>query len=158
MNIAIRSRLIIFAAALFLLSGCATSTLICQRPFTGQKSSTGNPVEGNIDASISGVYLFYWIPLWSGHPKYPNQREYNTFTDYVRPKYMSIMLENYRRRHEYDAIEDVEVKTSSSGIWTLWIFWTKDIRAQAVAVSHPKKKADAPEAAPETEKKEDDKK
>ena len=130
----------LLAAALLFSSGCATSTLECLRPYPGQKSSSGNEVVGNIEASISGVYLFYYIPLWSGHPKFPNQHHYNTFTDHVRPKYMSIMLENYRKRHEYDAIEDIEVKQSSSGIWTLWIFWTRDIRSRSVAVKFPKKK------------------
>ena len=150
-----RKKLFYFALLAVLpaiFSGCSTSNLEFHRPYPGQTSSTGKPVAGSIDASISGVYLFYYIPLWSGHPKFPNQREYNTFTDYVRPKYMSIMLENYRKRHEYDGIEDIEVKTYSSGIWTLWIFWTKDIRAHAVAVRYPKKKAAPAEVVPEADK------
>ena len=130
----------LLAALSIFATGCATSTMECLRPYEGQKSSSGNEVVGNLEASISGVYLFYYIPLWSGNPKFPNQRDYNTFTDFVRPKYMSVMLENYRKRHEYDAIEDIEVKQSSSGIWTLWIFWTRDIRSRSVAVKFPKKK------------------
>ncbi len=132
-------------AVLLTVSGCATSTLVRHDPLPGQLSSAGHVVDRNLEASITGIYLFYFLPLWSGEYRYPNEHDYRTFAHYVRPKYIHLMLERHRDRHRLGAIEDVKTEESSSGFWTLWIFWKREIRATAVGTAKERKSEKAPE-------------
>ena len=133
------SRRLLALALLLCVSGCATSTLTRHDALPGQLSSAGHVVDRNLDASITGIYLFYFLPLWSGEYRYPNEHDYRTFSHYVRPKYIHLMLERYRDRHKLGAIEDLKTEERSSGIWTLWIFWKREIRAHAVGTVREKK-------------------
>ncbi len=126
-------------AVLFALCGCTTSKLVATKPYEDQISSAGNPVVANVKGEINGLYLFYCIPLWSGEPWHPNERDYDTFTNYVTPAYMSRMLDNYRRRHKYDAVEDLEIRRVNRGWWSLGILWVRSIYGSALMTKKTKK-------------------
>ena len=131
---------ILFSLVILLsVCGCTTSKLVATKPYEEQKSSAGNRVVANVKGEINGLYLFYWIPLWSGEPWRPNERDYDTFTHYVTPAYMSRMLDNYRRRHKYDAVEDLEINRVNRGWWSLGILWVRSIYGSAVMTEKMKK-------------------
>ncbi|MCQ2378175.1 MAG: hypothetical protein MJ016_03060 [Victivallaceae bacterium] len=128
-----KKTLVCIAAAL-LLCGCTTSAIKLSPPLPDQKSSAGHPVAANVQGVINGAYLFYFIPLWSGFPWAPNERDYETFKNFVTPQYMIRMMEYYRDRHKYKKVEDLEIKESSSGAWGLWIVWRRSVSGRAVMV------------------------
>ena len=135
------------AAASLLLAGCNTSFIRSTPPVPGQLSSSGRPVVGNIEASNTGLYLFYWLPVWSGSTTRPNRREYNMFSDRLHNRYMYPMLEDRSRLLKGDGVEDVISRESSSGWMTLWILWRRTRFLSAVAVDKH-----APKPAAESEK------
>lgn len=127
----------IFASALLLLFavGCAhTSTLDWEKPYPGQRSSTGNPVVYNLKAVNRGMFLFNCIPLWSGDAGSPNQHEYDLLMDTVtRPKVRK-MMELHLKKMGADKVEDLKFSTSSAGAFSLWIIWRRTAIAEGVAV------------------------
>lgn len=133
--------LAVLPLALVLLSGCVGGTSIekVTPPFADQVSSAGAPVRANIEVENRGQFLFNCIPLWSGEPTQPNLRKYRTFTNYVKPGYARFMVKNAIRENEDQMIADVETKEHSSGLFTLWILWSRTVRATAVAVDAPVK-------------------
>ena len=58
-------------SALLLTAGCNTSMIRSTPPLPGQASASGRAVVGNIEASNTGLYLFYWLPVWSGSTTRP---------------------------------------------------------------------------------------
>ncbi len=114
--------------------GCATSVVVHQPPVAGQLSSSGTPVVGNLSGSISGVYLFNLVPLWSGVPGRPNRNEYDMFVDYAREPCLLEMLNRRAGQLKGDGIEDVVWKEHSTGAFTLWLFWKRTVDGSAVAV------------------------
>lgn len=118
-------------------SGCVTSTVSHLPPAEGQKSSTGVPVVGNLSGSISGIYLFNLIPLWSGSPSRPNRNDYDMFVDHVRKPYLLQMLDNRARQLDGDGMADAVCREHSTGAFTLWLFWKRTISGTAVAVRKP---------------------
>lgn len=138
-----RSVLFSAVASLVLLfaDGCAhTSRLTWSPAEPGQKSGKGYPVLYNLRGINTGVYLFYFIPLWCGEPGHPNQMDYDTFCNYVRPRDADRLMRSYLHKLEADDIDDLRYQISSTGWMTLWIFWKRTITAQAVAVKKGKVK------------------
>jgi len=141
----LRRGVFLLAAVLFLLpSGCVTSTFRMTDPDPGQCSSEGHPIRKVLHGMNTGIYLFYWIPLWSGSPRRPNRREYDLFTHQVDWKAMRRMFDKANRRLKGDAIEDFSCRESSSGAFGLWIVWKRAVRAQALCVTWKKKSEHAP--------------
>ena len=123
------------AAALLLCSaGCVTSTLKITRAEPGRRSSSGGRVTHVLDGMNSGVYLFYWIPLWTGNPNCPNQRNYDLLRHRVDDKAIYRMFDITAVRMGSSKVEDVQTSTRSSGVWTLWIFWKRSVHGRAVLV------------------------
>lgn len=116
------------------LAGCNTSTVTMLPPAEGQTSSSGAKVAANLEAENWGMFLFYWIPLWSGYPGSPNRREYVVFGNRVKEKYMDMMLRQRAKQMKAETIEDLKVRESSTGLFSLWILWRRNISATAVAV------------------------
>lgn len=116
------------------LAGCNTSTVTMLPPAEGQTSSSGAKVAANLEAENWGIFLFYGIPLWSGHAGSPNRREYVIFGNRVKEKYMDMMLRQWAKQMKAETIEDLEVRESSTGLFSLWILWRRNISATAVAV------------------------
>lgn len=133
-------------AVLLLAAGCAhTSTLEWEKAAPGQVSSQGNSVVYNMKATNRGMFLFNCIPLWSGNVSGPNRHEYRLFQNKVTRPDIRRMLEIYLKKMNVDQVEDVEIKTSSSGAFSLWIVWRRNISATAVAVKRsPNLKKTAP--------------
>jgi len=132
-------KLLFCGALLLVICGCTTSKLVETPPYPDQKSAAGNPVVANVKGEINGLFLFYCIPLWTGEPWQPNERDYDTFTNYVTPAYLSRMFDHYRGRHKYGAVEDLQITTTNRGWWSLGIFWIRSIRGTAVMTGQRKK-------------------
>ena len=116
------------------LAGCNTSTVTMLPPAEGQTASSGAKAAANLEGENWGIFLFYWIPLWSGHPGSPNRREYVVFGNRVKGKYMDMMLRQRAKQMKAETIEDLKVRESSTGVFSLWILWRRSISATAVAV------------------------
>ena len=126
-----KSRLVLPVAALLLLlgsAGCVTSTLKISPAEPGRVSSSGDRVTHVLEGMNTGVYLFYWIPLWTGNPKRPNQRDYDILRHRINDKAIYRMFDSAAKRMGKGRVEDIQVRTGSSGVWTLWIFWKRSVR------------------------------
>ena len=130
------------AAALLALcvSGCVTSTMKITRAEPGRVSKSGAPVSYVVDGMNSGVYLFYWIPLWSGNPRCPNQRNYDIFYHRVDDKALYRMFDVAAQRMDSARYEDAVITHRSSGIWTLGIFWKRSVHGRAVLIREKRPK------------------
>lgn len=116
-------------------AGCAhTSTLEWEPPIPEQCSSKGNTVLWNLTAVNRGMYLFNFIPLWSGHPTHPNRHEYELGQNMLTRDKMRRMMDIHLNKWDADKVEDVEIKESSSGAFSLWIVWRRTMIATGVAV------------------------
>lgn len=124
----------ILAAAMLIAAGCNTSEVFMQPAAKGQTGSDGAKAVANLEGRNWGLFLFYWIPLWSGNPGYPNQRDYTMFENRVQAKYMDKMLRARAKQLKAGGIEDLKIRESSSGFFSLWILWRRSIYATAVAV------------------------
>ncbi len=122
------------AAMMLATTGCTTSEMIMQPPAEGQTGPGGTRVVENLEARNWGLFLFYWIPLWSGNPGRPNQSDYVVFGNRVKEKYMEMMLRGRARQLKADDVEDIRVRESSTGFFSLWILWRRSMSATAVAV------------------------
>jgi hypothetical protein len=136
------------AAALLLVcsAGCVTSTLRITPAEPGRRSASGAPVTHVLEGMNTGVYLFYWIPLWTGNPNIPNQRNYDLFRHRVNDQAMYRMFAITAKRMRSSRVEEVQTSSRSSGVWTLWIFWKRSVHGRALLVREkrrPEKKTDA---------------
>lgn len=125
--------------ALVFLTGCVTSSVKHTMASPGEKSSSGNRAVAKLEGMNSGVFLFYYIPLWSGKDTRPNRQEYRTFRNLVEQKNMKRMFDTYARKFmKADGVEDIKTEEKSSGIWTLGIFWKRSIHGTGTAVKYKK--------------------
>lgn len=125
---------VILAAAMLIAAGCNTSEVFMQPAVPGQTGSDGTKAVANLEASNWGLFLFYWIPLWSGNPSFPNRRDYAMFDNRVQERFMEKMLRTRAQQLKADRIEDLKIRESSTGFFSLWILWRRSMRATAVAV------------------------
>ena len=125
--------------AMLVLSGCVTSVCQFSAPEKGMKSRKGHEVVATLTGLNTGVFLFNVIPVWSGKPHRPNRMDYEFFEDLVDANGMRRMFDKKAKLLKADGVEDFSYTESSSGVWTLWIFWKRAIRAEAVAVKYPAK-------------------
>ena len=125
-----------FALAVLLGAvGCAhTSTLEWSEGHPGQVSSEGHEVLWNLSAANRGMYLFNLIPLWSGYATRPNRHEYKLGQNTLTRAYMRRMLDLNLKRWGADKVEDVEISSTETGAFSLWIVWRRTMRATGVAV------------------------
>lgn len=123
------------AAAAVMLAGCVqTSTVTWSPAIPGQKSSDGHKAVWNLHARNCGLYLFYYIPIWSGKVTRPNRGDYEIFKDNVNEWGMYRLLDSRLAMLDASRVEDVKFKSHSSGMLGLWIFWKRSMIADAVAV------------------------
>ena len=131
--------------ALSLLTGCVTSTvkhtMIDQKKLskTEKSAASGKREIAKLEGLNSGVFLFYYIPLWSGKDSRPNRVEYKTFRNMVEPRNMRRMLKGYSRKFlKADDVENITIEEKASGVWTLWIFWKRSVHGTGTAVKYKK--------------------
>ena len=131
-----------FAAVLTALfvSGCVTSTLKYTPADPGSVSRSGAPVTYIVDGMNTGVYLFYFIPLWTGNPYHPNQRDYDLLEHRIDDKEIYRLFDVAVKRKHATRYEDVSITYYSSGIWTLWIIWKRSVHGRAVLVREKKRR------------------
>ena len=132
--------LLLFASSLAALfvSGCVTSTMKYTPADPGRVSRSGMPVTHVVDAMNTGVYLFYFIPLWTGNPYHPNQRDYDLLRHRINDKAIYRMFDVAVKRKHAARCEDVSITYYSSGIWTLWIIWKRSVHGRGVLVREKK--------------------
>ena len=118
-----------------LLAGCASSTWRITPAAQGRKSKNGKHVAFSIEGMNSGVYLFYYIPLWSGSPTNPNENRIGMFRDRVNDKAIFLMFDEANKRMNTDGVEEISVDHRSVGVWTLWILWKRSVHGRALLVS-----------------------
>lgn len=120
-------------------AGCMkTSTLSWSPALPEQRSKDGLPVVWNVKARNCGLYLFYFIPIWSGKVTRPNRCDYELFRHNVNEWDMYRLLDSRLKQLDAQRVEDVAIKTHSSGLLGLWIFWMRSITAEGVAVVQPR--------------------
>lgn len=122
------------ALLLPLCFGCVTSTLKITPAAPGRVSRSGKPVEYSLEGMNTGVYLFYCIPLWTGNPRYPNQRDYDVLRHRIDDKAIYRMFDAANARRRTGGVEDVTVVSHSSGIWSLGILWKRSVHGRGVLV------------------------
>ncbi len=127
----------VLAAVILATAGCNTSTMTSTPAVEGQTSLSGAKAVANLEADNWGLFLFYWIPIWSGNPSRPNRRDYVMFGNRVQEKYMDAMLRSRAKKLKADAVEDVTIQEDSTGFFGLWIFWRRSMKAMGTAVDKP---------------------
>ena len=128
------------AAVLMIFCGCVrTSTREWIKPAPDTVSSSGKKVLWHLKARNCGVYLFNVVPIWSGKVNYPNRKDYELWQDMVNYWDMRRLLDRELKRLGADEVEDISMKSYSTGAWGLWIFWKRSMTADGVAVKNPPK-------------------
>ena len=130
-------RLTVFAAAVLtavLFGGCASSTWRITPAAPGRVAESGRHVAFSIEGMNSGVYLFYYIPLWSGNPTCPNENQIDMFRHRVDDKAIYRMFDAANKRMRTDGVEEITVDHRSVGVWTLWILWKRSVHGRALLV------------------------
>ena len=123
------------ALSVLLLGGCAASTWRITPAPPGRLSKSGKHVAFSIEGMNSGVYLFYYIPLWSGSPTNPNENRIGVFRHRVNDKAIFRMFDEANSRMHTSGVEDIVTDHRSVGVWTLWIFWKRSVHGRALLVS-----------------------
>ncbi len=124
-----------FLAVLLAAAGCTTS--VCRHYETFDRTgSSGRPAVAAVKGMNSGVFLFYAIPLWSGTPHRPNEAEWDLWLNQVRERDIVRMLHLRAAQLGADDIDDLKIRESASGWWSLWIFWRRTITGSGVAVKN----------------------
>ena len=122
-----------FFAVLLAASGCTTS--VCRHYETLDRTgSSGRPAVAAIKGMNCGFFLFYGIPLWSGTPHRPNENEWDLWLNQVRERDIVRMLHQRAGQLGADDIDDVKIRETSRGWWSLWIVWRRTITGSCVAV------------------------
>lgn len=136
-----KKRVSFLCAAILLLtcSGCTTSTLKWRAPAPGEKSSSGSAVVWNLEAVNNGVYLFYYLPVFSGSSSRPNRGDYKFFRHRINERHALRLLQVNLKKLKADSLEDVTVSYNSNGWIGLGIFWSRSFNAQGKAVKKNRK-------------------
>ena len=120
-----------------LLAGGCCHVQVWTEPLT----PAAQPVPGSMQpvaygrAMNSGYYLFNTWPIYTGHPAYPNRKDYHTFNDDIRPSVNAdILLNAMRKQYKAEQLTEVEHRESSWGYFSLWILWRKTIITSATGV------------------------
>lgn len=120
---------------LFLLCGCMGGTsIVTVDPAPSGTEYQGRQVLGFIQAENRGMYLFGCIPLWSGKPHKPNYRQFTMFRNYLKQGYMDQMLMDEGRLMKAEKIVVANQTTQSSGWFSLWLVWNKQMFAEGIAL------------------------
>ena len=124
-------------------TGCAhTSTLEWQPAAPGEISNSGKRVLWRLNAANNGMFLFYWIPVWTGYATRPNRHEYKIFENDLTPHRIRRTLDRYLKEMGADAVEDFKWSETASGWLGLGIVWKRSIYAEGVAVTNKPEKKD----------------
>lgn len=123
-------RYTIAAAAGILLSGC---TFLDAAPkFNGLPVSelAGNPPTVHLNVSMTGFYLFHFIPIATG--SVGSVGKWAIFKDTVKVEHaVSVLTREARTQFDCTRIYDLQSRTSSSFVPLLYSFKTVEVSATA---------------------------
>ena len=92
------------------------------------------------EAYNTGYYLFNIWPIYSGNPEQYNRKDYHSFFDDInKGRNSSLLLNAMQRQYKVERLHDVEHQETSSGYFSLWIVWRKNIRTTALGLKAPEK-------------------
>ncbi len=125
-------------ALLFVLAGCFGGTSITKMEAVPPGEVFNNRhVIGVVKAENRGAFLFNCIPLWTGKPYAPNYRSYAMFRNYLKSGYMDEMLAEEARIHDAQKVAVFSLSEYSSGWFSLWLVWNRQMRAEGLALGPP---------------------
>lgn len=120
---------------LFLLCGCMGGTsIVTVDPVPAGTEYQGRQVLGIIQAENRGMFLFNAIPIWTGKPHMPNSRRYSMFRNYLKEGYMDRLLTDEGRLMKAEKVIVANSSTHSSGWFSLWIVWNRQMHAEGIAL------------------------
>ena len=126
--------LVIGAMAILAIAGLVSCSTIDMSTKTEGQKLADNSDKGiaHINARVTGIYLFYFIPLISGDPE--NVGSSSFFKDTVKPDSSVGMLTRKASDLGVVRVSDLTLRESESGGFSLWIIWAKNTEASANAV------------------------
>lgn len=118
------------------LSGCVTSTVKFTPAEAESKSVSGSKAVGYVESSNWGLFLFNctYLPLSSGNYRRPNTKDYHMFSNWIKPGYIRETMLARGVRAGGERLEDVEIKQDSTGLFSLFTVWRRDISGHATVV------------------------
>jgi len=115
---------------LLCLSGCAT--VKTARNFEGLRVDDGAKPVASVAIENYGYYLFGFIPLIAGEPRYPNAPMCTLFSDSVTPQNNMMMLAKTAQKTGAKKVANLRVYESWTGSFSFWIVWQKQLYTGAL--------------------------
>lgn len=134
----------ILCSALALLNGCCSANYHIDPAPRGAKAPAGYEAVAVGTATNTGYFLFNALPLYTGHPGWPNQGEYQGLRDNVKPHLNSeMLLRGMQKHYKAEKLMKVEHSQTAWGYFSLWIVWKRSISTEAVGIRkiRPRSKA-----------------
>ncbi len=115
---------------LLCLSGCATVKMA--RNFEGLRVDDGAKPVASVAIENYGYYLFGFIPLIAGEPRYPNAPLCTLFSDSVTPQNNMMMLAKTAQKTGAKKVTNLRVYESWTGSFSFWVVWQKQLYTGAL--------------------------
>jgi hypothetical protein len=115
---------------LMTLSGCAT--VKTARNFEGLRVDEGAKPVASLAIENYGYYLFGFIPLIAGEPRYPNAPMCTLFSDSVTAQNNMMMLNKTAQKLGAKRVANINVYEEWTGSFSFWIVWKKQLSTGAV--------------------------
>lgn len=127
------------AAALIMLGGCATLTVVPAERLEGQRLTPDAEPVAHIYAANWGVYLFKYLPLVTGSLSRPGVPRWpNLFSDEVRVDLLVEKVGAESRQLGGTVLTDLRTRDRSHWLeWTL-ILWLNEFEVSANASKAPR--------------------
>ncbi len=112
------------------LSGCAT--VKTARNFEGIRVEDGAKPVASVAIENYGYYLFGFIPLIAGEPRYPNAPICTLFSDSVTAQNNMMMLAKTAQKTGAKKVVNLRVYESWTGSFSFWLIWQKQLYTGAL--------------------------
>ena len=112
------------------LSGCAT--VKTARNFEGIRVEDGAKPVASVAIENYGYYLFGFIPLIAGEPRYPNAPICTLFSDSVTAQNNMMMLAKTAQKTGAKKVVNLRVYESWTGSFSFWVVWQKQLYTGAL--------------------------
>jgi hypothetical protein len=126
------------ATVLFMLSGCATLTVVPAERLAGQQLTPAAAPVAHIYADNWGIYLFKYLPLVTGSLSRPGVPRFPAlFSDQVRIDLLVEKVSEQSKERGGTVLTDLRTRDRSYYLsWTL-IFWLNEFEVSANASRAP---------------------
>ena len=112
------------------LSGCAT--VKTARNFEGLRVDDGAKPVATVAIENYGYYLFGFLPLIAGEPRYPNAPMCTLFSDTVTPQNNMLMLTKTAQKTGGKKVAHLRVYENWTGSFSFWVVWKKQLYTGAL--------------------------